>query len=120
MHGWLVERGNRMVDELAAAPWHVVGDLDDLRPDPEPGDGLDPDAVPDAEVLEVAVSFIAAELLARAEQPDTPTASGTVPEGDSSAAEPPSRTALARVVRRLTGRRRAGRASRSQRGTNAQ
>lgn len=106
MHGWLVERGNRMVDELAAAPWHVVGDLDDLRPDPEPGDGLDPDAVPDAEVLEVAVSFIAAELLARAEQPDTPTAEAPT------AAEPPpelrrrgSRAALERVVRRLTGRR---------------
>ena len=106
MHGWLVERGNRMVDELAAAPWHVVGDLDDLRPDPEPGDGLDPDAVPDAEVLEVAVSFIAAELLARAEQANTPAAPApAVAEPRSGPRERGSRTALERVVRRLTGRR---------------
>ena len=67
MHAWLVERGTRMVDELAAGPWHVVGDLADLRPDPVPGDGVDPDAVPEAEVLAVAQDFLAAELLARAE-----------------------------------------------------
>ncbi len=96
MQAWLVERGNRMVDELAAAPWHVVGDLDDLRPDPGPGDGVDPDAVPDAEVLAVAQDFIAAELLARAE----PTGPAVREEG-SRAAEPSSRTALGRVVRRL-------------------
>ncbi len=69
MHAWLVKRGDRMVDELAAAPWHVVGDLDDLRPDPEPGTGVDPDAVPASEVLAVAEEFLAAELLARAEPP---------------------------------------------------
>ncbi|CAM3536168.1 hypothetical protein [Nocardioides zeicaulis] len=100
MHGWLVERGHRMVDELAAAPWHVVGDLDDLRPDAEPGDGVDPDAVPVADVLAVAEDFLAAELLARAEPPDPE----AVREEGSGTREPPSRTALARVVRRLTGR----------------
>lgn len=110
MHGWLVERGNRMVDELAAAPWHVVGDLDDLRPDPEPaplgqGPVVDPDAVPDAEVLKVAVSFIAAELLTRAKEPDAPAPSRAVPQGDSEPVESPSHTALRRVVRRLTARR---------------
>ena len=107
MHAWLVERGHRMVDELAAAPWHVVGDLDDLRPDPEPSPGVDPDAVPDAEVLAVAQDFLAAELLARAEAssdgPDP--APRAVAEEDPRAPEPSSRTALGRVVRRLTGGR---------------
>ncbi len=111
MHAWLVERGNRMVDELAAAPWHVLGDLDDLRPDPEPGAGVDPDAVPDAEVLALAQEFLAAELLARAE-PGAGGAAGAPPsppsavaEEDSRRSESPSRTALGRVVRRLTGGR---------------
>jgi hypothetical protein len=101
MHAWLVERGNWMVDELAAAPWHVVGDLDDLRPDPAPSAGVDPDAVPDSEVLAVAQAFLATELLARA----SPAATGAVSEADSEGAESSSRTALGRVVRRLTGRR---------------
>lgn len=113
MHAWLVERGNRMVDELAAAPWHVVGDLDDLRPDPEPAPlgqprGVDPDAVPDADVLAVAQAFLAAELLARAEaseEPADPPSRRAVVEPPSEAPEGGSRTALRRVVRRLTGGR---------------
>ncbi|RYB92997.1 hypothetical protein EUA93_00685 [Nocardioides oleivorans] len=101
MHAWLVERGNRMVDELAAAPWHVVGDLEDLRPDPAPSDGVDPDAVPDSEVLAVAQDFLAAELLARAQPAD----GGAVSEPHSEPPEGGSRTALGRVLRRLTGGR---------------
>ncbi len=112
MHAWLVDRGNRMVDELATAAWHVVGDLDDLRPDPEPGDGIDPDAVPDAEVLALAQEFLAAELLARAEpDADVPTPAA-VGEPPSEAPGGGSRTALGRVVRRIT--------RGPQRGTNAQ
>lgn len=115
MHAWLVERGNRMVDELATAPWHVVGDLDDLRPDPEPaplgqGRGVDPDAVPDAEVLAVAQDFLAAELMARAAASSEPPTHGAVREEDPQGSGPPSRTALGRVLDRL----------RPQRGTNAQ
>lgn len=113
MHAWLVERGNRMVDELAAGPWHVVGDLDDLRPDPEPGAGVDPDAIPDADVLAVAQDFIAAELLARATA-DTPRAPAAEPDADAETEteidERGSRTALGRVLDRLL----------PQRGTNAQ
>ncbi|WP_210650485.1 hypothetical protein [Nocardioides sp. SYSU D00065] len=101
MHAWLVERGNRMVDELATAPWRVVGDLDDLRPDPEPGDGVDPDAVPDAEVLAVAQRFIAAELLARVSA-EPPRAVGAAPRHRPG---PGSRIRLARVVRRIARRR---------------
>lgn len=101
MHAWLVERGDRMVDELAAAPWHVVGDLDDLRPDPAPGAGVDPDAVPLAEVLAVAEELLAAELLARAE----PAAAPAVSSARSEPAEPAPRTALARLARRITGGR---------------
>lgn len=103
MHAWLVERGNRMVDELATGPWQVVGDLDDLRPDPEPGDGVDPDAVPEAEVLAVAQDFIAAELLARAAADATP--ARAVVQPPSEPADGGSRTALGRVVRRLAGGR---------------
>jgi hypothetical protein len=105
MHAWLVERGNRMVDELVSAPWHVVGDLDDLRPDPEPGDGVDPDAVPESEVLAVAQDFLAAELLARAEASDAPAPDGAVVQPPSEPADGGSLTALGRVVRRLTGGR---------------
>ena len=110
MHAWLVERGNRMVDELATAPWQVVGDLDDLRPDPEPatggqGRGVDPDAVPDAEVLAVAQEFIAAELLARAAAGHAPTV-----RARSGASDAGSGTALGRVLDKL----------RPHRGTNAQ
>lgn len=104
MHAWLVERGNCMVDELAAGPWHVVGDLEDLRPDPAPSEGVDPDAVPDADVLAVAQEFLAAELLARAEGDDTASPRAVV-QPPSEAVEGGSRTALGRVVRRLTGRR---------------
>ncbi|MBS2939001.1 hypothetical protein KDN32_14775 [Nocardioides sp. J2M5] len=103
MHAWLVERGDRMVDELAAAPWDVVGDLDDLRPDPEPGAGVDPDAVPTADVLAVAEEFLAAELLARAEPPAA--AARAVSHPHSSDEERGSATALGRVLRRLTGGR---------------
>ncbi len=104
IHAWLVERGNRMVDELAAGPWHVVGDLDDLRPDAAPSDGVDPDAVPDADVLAVAQDFLAAELLARAEVSAGGSAPASVREAGSEATEPAPRTALGRVVRRLSGR----------------
>ncbi|MFM9735904.1 hypothetical protein, partial [Streptomyces niveiscabiei] len=81
-------RGDAMVEELAAAPWDVVGDLEDLRPDRDQGDGVDPDAVPEAEVLAVAVDFIAAELQERA------TPSRAVPQPHSAPSERGSRTAL--------------------------
>ncbi len=104
MHRWLVERGNRMVDELAVAPWDVVGDLDDLRPGAEVSAGVDPDAVPESEVLALAQDFIAAELLARTEEPapeDAP---------DHGAPATPARTGLGRVLGRWL----------PQRGTKAQ
>ena len=131
MHAWLVERGNRMVDELAAGPWHVVGDLDDLRPDPEPGDGVDPDAVPDAEVLAVAQDFLAAELLARAEPSATPAAPPAERALGGFGSRPPhaplsggsyadSPAAVISRVRRPGRVPLADRARRGQRGTSAQ
>ncbi len=105
MHAWLAERGGRMVDELEVGPWHVVGDLDDLRPDPGPGDGVDPDDIPDGDVLAVAEAFIAAELLARANERTTTRA---VSETGSRQADSASLTALrarlARWVRRQRGK----------------
>ncbi|CAA9320602.1 MAG: hypothetical protein AVDCRST_MAG36-491 [uncultured Nocardioidaceae bacterium] len=106
LHPWFVERGNAMVDELASAPWHVVGDLEDLRPDPEQGAGVDPDAVPDADVLEVATAFIAAELQARASGPPRAAPAPASPRAVRGAGpgprEPASPTTLRRVLRRLT------------------
>jgi hypothetical protein len=103
-HGWFVERGQRMVDDLVAAPWHVVGDLDDLRPDPDRGDGVDPDEVPDADVASVAAAFVAALI------DEERAASGDSPETPEAPADP-SRTGLVRRLRaRVT----------PQRGTNAQ
>lgn len=102
LHPWFVERGDAMVEELAAAPWDVVGDLADLRPDRTQGDGVDPDAVPEAEVLAVAVDFIAAELQERAAPSSSP---GAVPQPHSGPSERGSLTALRRVLDRLARKR---------------
>lgn len=101
MHAWVVERGNRMADELAASDWHVVGDLDDLRPSPEPPDGVDPDQVPADSVLAVAVPLVAG--LVR----DRQQAAATAPPPAPVAAEPaPPRGPVGRA---LTALRRGGR-----------
>lgn len=57
-HAWVVERGNGMVDAIAARGYDVCGDLDELRPDPQPAEGRNPDDVTDAEVLQVAVEAL--------------------------------------------------------------
>lgn len=101
LHPWFVARGNRMVDELAAAGWDVVGDVDDLRPATEQGAGVDPDAIDEDEVLSVALDFIAHRLAEQA----APTPPGAVSEPPAAAPKRGSLTALRRVVARLTGRR---------------
>lgn len=98
LHAWFVERGNRMVDELAGAGWDVIGELNDLRPDTERGDGMDPDAVPDDEVLAVAVAFIAERLLEQAAPPN-PGMSRPAPAADAGIAQR-LRRRLARLVPR--------------------
>jgi hypothetical protein len=61
---WAVERGRAMADALQSRPYDVVGDLEDLVPDPEPAPGRTPDSVDDAELMESAAPVIA-ELFAR-------------------------------------------------------
>lgn len=117
LHPWFVERGNAMADELAGGAWQVVGDLDDLRPDPERGSGVDPDAISDARVLARAVEFIAAGLRERAADPAPGPSSEpeteTEPEPETEDADgPPSPSLAHRVGARV---RRLG-----QRGTKAQ
>jgi hypothetical protein len=51
---WVTEQAKRMVADLAEAEYQVVGDLDDLLPTAVPP-GPDPDAVSDAELLDVAL-----------------------------------------------------------------
>lgn len=59
---WLAARSQQMIDELAAYPCTLVGDLDDLLPRLDPTAGS-PDEVTDAEIAAVAVRA-SAELLA--------------------------------------------------------
>jgi len=50
---WVTEQATRMVAELTQAGYQVVGDLNDLLPTAGPA-GPDPDAVSDAELLDIA------------------------------------------------------------------
>jgi hypothetical protein len=58
-HGWIVEAGTAMVEELRALPYDIVGDLDELLPPAEPARGCDPAQVNNTEVARVAVETIA-------------------------------------------------------------
>ncbi len=53
-------RGNRIADEVVAAGYHVIGDVDDLRPPEEVPARRHPDDVSDAELVSAATSVIAA------------------------------------------------------------
>ncbi len=60
-HGWLVERAQQMIDELAAYPCQVIGDLDDLVAAPQ--DLTSPDDVSEAELLDASVAAMAEMLV---------------------------------------------------------
>ncbi len=55
-------RGDRAVDEMAAAGYDVIGDLDDLRTPAELPDRRHPDSVTDAELAEAGAATIASML----------------------------------------------------------
>jgi len=61
-HAWAVQAGGEMVEAIKQLPFDVVGDVDDLLPDPEAEVAPSPDDVTDAEVAAVAVETIPALL----------------------------------------------------------
>ncbi len=54
----LRERGRRIADEIRAAGYHVVGDLDDIVGPAQPPTSRQPEDVPDSELLEVALDVV--------------------------------------------------------------
>jgi hypothetical protein len=60
---WAIERGRTMVDRLRARGWHVVGELDDLIPEPEQSGRRTPGDVTSAEVAHVALDSLVHELV---------------------------------------------------------
>lgn len=118
-HSWVSERSESIVSELRASAYDVVGDLGELLPaDPRagrtPDDATDDEllaaarvvlsrlGLPDAAALDEALAAIADDLLAYR----SPTAAArAVPQPPPDAAEGGSRTALGRVVGRLSGGR---------------
>lgn len=58
-HDWVRETGQRFIDDIAAAGYHVVGDLSDLLPRPPAASAASPEPAPnDAEMLDAAVDAI--------------------------------------------------------------
>ncbi len=62
LHGWMVERGSTMVEQLARRSFAVTGELDDLVPAPQQSDGPKCAEVDDQAVARVAVEAIASLL----------------------------------------------------------
>ena len=59
VHDWASGLARSWVSELALRGYDVVGDLDDLIPDPEPRPFIDPDTVAEEEVSEAALDALA-------------------------------------------------------------
>jgi hypothetical protein len=62
-HAWAVERATTMVSELRKHRYDVVGDLDDLIPDARAPEGITPQEISDADLLQLAVPVLARTLL---------------------------------------------------------
>lgn len=70
MHAWARENALRLVEDLRARPWHVVGDLADLVPGEAPADGVVPDDVTDHAVASLALEVLVGQLQLSQEQRD--------------------------------------------------
>lgn len=64
---WCAAASDAVIEQLSSGGYHVVGDLEDLRPDPASFAGPDA-AVTDAELLDAAVQAIATMLADRADR----------------------------------------------------
>jgi hypothetical protein len=62
VRAWAVDLSQTWLDLLAARGYDVVGDLDDLLPDPDPAPFTDPDTPDEAQVADAAVESIVALL----------------------------------------------------------
>ena len=62
---WCKQASEEIIERLSVGGYHVVGDLEDLKPDPEAFASAD-QAVTDGELVEAAVEAIAAMLVDRA------------------------------------------------------
>jgi len=71
MHPWAVEKCERWIEWIEQSGVHVVGDLDELRPEPpEVESWEDPDRVPAGAQLEAALEALAALVDEAARRPD--------------------------------------------------
>lgn len=57
-HGWICDRSRQMIDETRGLDCNVVGDLNDLDPEPQPERGWDPGQASDEELLEAATGTL--------------------------------------------------------------
>ncbi len=108
-HDWAAHTARRFVEEITAAGYDVVGDLDDLLPDP--ADEQPYREVTDAQLLEVAVDTLARLVSRTPEEPEPapersrPGWSAVVAAARTAVSASPAAEAARRVYRRVTTRR---------------
>jgi hypothetical protein len=100
-HWWVDKRARSMVEELRAAGYAVVGDLDELIPAaaPEPGSVREPDDASDAELLDAALAALGGLLCVRSRSGSCCPPS---PGGEPGRSRCPSSTAAWRSCGRCT------------------
>jgi len=62
-HQWVRAEARALVAQLASAPYHVIGDLDELVPAPDPRPGVQPESLDPRELEEMACELLAEMLL---------------------------------------------------------
>ena len=56
---WIAQRADQMIRALKQRGYHIVGDLDELRVDAPPSQpGLQPDDIPESDILEMGISMM--------------------------------------------------------------
>jgi len=88
-HPWVRERSQQMIEDLAAYPCDLIGDLTDLEPRLDP-DALSPDEVGEAELNRVAVTALAEMVRVRNAERKASGAIGASAAGGAPAASTPA------------------------------